>query len=157
MGFRRLGAIAIVALFCYWVTSSIVGPTKQRELQRDRSGRDYITRAVPEFLSFWDFDEFEGRAAGELKASRDYEAIKLTFKHARKILGKPIKYGQIIGQVTDSFESGYSGEVVTAVYTQKIGFKFEEADLVMSIVKREGGWKFQKLAVRSPALPNVTE
>ncbi|MEQ1936238.1 MAG: hypothetical protein ABL962_20475, partial [Fimbriimonadaceae bacterium] len=151
LGLRRIGAIAVIALACYWVATGIIGDAKHKDLKRDQSGRDYVTRALPELLTYWDFPALESRAAGELKASRDFENIRSVFKRAKKTLGGPVKYGPIIGGVTDVFQTDYSGEIVTAVYTQKVHFKFEQADIVMSIVKREGGWKFQKLAVRSPA------
>ncbi|MEQ1823480.1 MAG: hypothetical protein ABL949_13300 [Fimbriimonadaceae bacterium] len=157
LGLRRLGSIAIVALVCYLITSALIGPAKQVEVQNDRSARDYIGRAVPSFLTYWDFDAFESRAAGELKASRDFELIRHTFARGKKKLGKPISYGPIVGQVNDSFATDYSGEIISAVYTQKVSFKYEEAAIIMSLVRREGGWKFQKLAVRAPSIIDFNE
>ena len=132
-------AIAGVAVFAYLGTGL------------DRESKTYVDLAVPAIAGNWEAGELDSRKSAELRAIIKPGEVEKFFSVLQTRLGRLKQYKGARG---GSFV-GYDlkkGKVVTARYVAQADFEQGRAEILLSLVKRDGDWQITEFRVNSPQL-----
>lgn len=148
-------AFAFIAAICFVSLQTclqMIGPEQEKIAKRNKDCEEYILKALPKIIEDWKFSEWKSRATGELRLATDQNKLKNEFNTYRQVLGRFNKMDKPNGVVT---ELDVRGRLIpTGAYSTRVHFRYTSADIIMKLVYRGGGWKFQAFAVQPDiALP----
>jgi hypothetical protein len=139
--------IGLMAWACFYATVAMVGP-QQRETEKLREeAKDYVQKSLPIILSKFDYAEWEVRATTELRQSVSTARMKADFARYRRIFGPLRKIEKPIGDVFVDEVRGV--KIPTGSFLLRIQFRYGFVYAGVKVVKRGGGWKYQRFTLRS--------
>lgn len=142
-----------MAMASWWICTGLIGKKDADSARLESDCVRYIEKALPPIVETWDYAQWKARVSSEFFISEKPKRVQKDFKTYRAVLGELRGIERPIGQVDEDHRGGVT-EII-GYYSARARFEFGSANIVMRLVKRGGGWKFQQFRVRSDALPSA--
>ena len=145
-----------MAVASWYICTGLIGKREAEGARLETDCVRYVSKAIPAILGHWKFPEWKKRATPELMNSVNLKKEARRFREFRQIFGELRKVGEPMGTVVSDDKAGYLE--INGFYTVPLRFQRGNADLSVRLVKRGGGWKFQKFSLRSDSIdPTVLD
>lgn len=134
----------------YYICMWLIGPEVANKAKLEQGCAAYVSRAVPPIVSHWSIEQWKARATTEQLAATNIKKLTNEFATNRKYLGEFRGMDNPTGYVVVDNSGGVPETI--GYYSTRARFRMGSADLTMRLVKRGGGWKFQKFNIRTDAV-----
>jgi hypothetical protein len=117
----------------------------------DAESKAYVDDSVVTITAHWSADELLRRSTPNFRQITSLDDLQGLFDAARTALGPLVDYG---GSKGDSMVSAIvgSGTTISAKYVARAKFQKGDADLQLTLLKIDGGWKIEGFHINSNAL-----
>lgn len=147
MGLRFILALLVMGGLSWMIAHRLVGPSAIEIRDLDEEAEAYVLKAVPAVVEHWDAREWQRRAAIELREAIPLHEMKQAFAEYRSALGPFRELGKVSGSAFVDEVRGV--KYPTGTYVTTVRFRYGTATISSKVVKKGGGWKFQKFSVRT--------
>ncbi len=144
-----------MAALSWYICSSMIGHREAASYRLEEDCERYVRKAVPAILEKWDFEAWRSRCAGELLETLKMPRERRRFKDYKALFGEFRHAEEPRGSVVSDTSAGIVD--ISGYYTVPVRFSRGRADVTMKLIKRAGGWKFQRFMLRSDLIDSATD
>lgn len=131
----------------YYMCLVLIGPEVKDLARLEAECTSYLQRALPPILTTWDIDEWRSRSSVELITSTKVGKLQKQFAANEKYLGEFKGMDKPTGNVVVDNSGGINETL--GFFSTRARFQAGSADISLRLVRRGGGWKFQKFYLRT--------
>jgi hypothetical protein len=134
----------------YYICLVLIGPEVKDLAWLESECTSYLQRALPPILTTWDIEQWRSRSSVELITATKVAKLQKQFAANDKYLGEFKGMDKPTGRVVVDNTGGINETI--GFYSTRARFDVGSADISLKLVKRGGGWKFQKFYIRTDVL-----
>lgn len=147
MSLKLAAGVPIMGVASYYICLVLIGPEVKDHAKLEAACITYLQRALPPILTTWDIEEWRSRSSSELITSTNVKKLTKQFAVNKKYLGEFRGMDVPTGYVVVDNSGGINETL--GFYSTRARFQVGSADISVRMVKRGGGWKFQKFYIRT--------